>query len=130
MMGVIVMAMFLGCIGTTTIKDINENPDYLGKEVTIEGTLAINMWGWLGEMTGDTGFVVRGGKKSLPGTYEEIDVKYRGVLPSRSKEGQPWVPRSKTKVRVVGIVRNKDPQVWLPYIEGISWEYVYRGKVD
>lgn len=127
MMGVIVMEMFLGCIGTTTIKDIEENSDYLGKKVTIEGILTTDL---LGGLFGERGFTIREEKRTGFYRFRDMRVEYSGDLPSRSKEGQPWVPRSKTKVKVVGIVRNKDPQVWLPYIEGISWEYVYRGKVD
>ena len=127
LIALVVMAMFTGCIeSTTTIKEINDNPDYAGKTVTVEGILTHDP---LGSFL-DRGFRIREEECSgFLGICKDIRVVYSGDLPSRSKEGQPWVPGSVTKVKVTGIVRNENPRVWGPYIEGTSWKYIYRGKV-
>lgn len=123
----VAVAMSLGCVGSTaTIKEIENNPEYAGKEVTVEGILKSDI---LQAVFGERGFTIREEKCSgYLGLCREIRVEYSGDLPSWSKEGQPYVPGSVTKVKVTGIVRNKDPRVWSPYIEGTSWKYIYRGK--
>ena len=127
LIALVVMAMFTGCIESTIpIKEINDNPDYAGKTVTVEGILTHDILGSFAAK----GFRIREEECSgFMGICKDIRVVYSGDLPSRSKEGQPFVPGSVTKVKVTGIVRNKDPGVWQPYITGTSWKYIYRGKV-
>lgn len=122
-----VIAMYAAGIGNgnTSIKDINKNPAYLGKEVTISGTLTQTISdaaSYLYPRGGVRTFTVYDEKSPLKyGGFEDIQVSYRGEMPS---EPRPYVPGSVTKIEVTGIVKNKNPQIWIPYIEGISWEYI------
>ena len=126
-MAIAVLGMSLGCIGTTTIKDIEANPDYHGKEVVVEGVLERNTLDGLREMSGSRGFSIREDKEWKNTLFmKSIYVRYNGEIPTRKGASGFYVPGTVTKVKVTGIVENERAAgtTWMPYIRATSWEYI------
>ena len=123
---IVAIGMSLGCLGTTTIKDIETNPDYFGKEVVVEGVLGHGSFAnILGTTTGGI-FVIREDKDFSKGLVQDIRIKYNGELPTRKGSNGFYVIGTKTKVKVTGIVENERAagSTWMPYIRATSWEYI------
>lgn len=126
-MVIVTIGMSLGCVGTTTIRDIEKNPDYLGKEVVVEGILG---HGSLPNILGTTSggvFVIREDKDFKDTAFvKDIRVKYDGELPTNRGSSGFYVPGTITKLKVTGIVENERAagSTWMPYIKATSWEYI------
>jgi hypothetical protein len=123
-MVIVTIGMSLGCVGTTTIEDIETNPDYFGKKVVVKGVLS---HGILESFRQDSGFTIREDKeyKDAP-LMRDIYVRYDGELPTNRGSSGFYVPGTITKLKVTGIVENERlaGSTWQPYIRATSWEYI------
>lgn len=122
--------LFAGCIGTTTIYDIEKHPDdYIGKKVTIDAlTCPYGRPTFGGAEPNYKGFWITDKEAhDKYGLYRSaIFVKYDGDAPSHKDK---WGKTTQKAVRVKGIVRytymrigREEKAVF--YIDGESWEYI------
>jgi len=113
--------VFSGCIGSTTIYELEKNPDkYIDKSITIDAKTGF----WPGPKPDAEGFWIQDTK-----TYGEyqllpdyIFVTYSGDAPSTKDK---WGRQKDYNVRVKGTFRyttiGRDMVIF--YIDGESWEY-------
>lgn len=120
--------LFVGCIGSTTIYDIEKNPDkYIGKKVTIDAlTCPYGRPPLAGAAPDYKGFWIKD-KKAYDKYglhHSAIFVKYDGDAPSSKDK---WGKTTQYVVRVKGTVkhtylRSAWEEIAIFYIDAESWK--------
>ena len=72
-----ILLLLFGCIGTTPLKDLNENPaDYLGEKITVSGTVENTVK--IGTLSGytlrDGNASIRVSSRTLPAEGDSVTV--------------------------------------------------------